>query len=96
MYTTNSNITYKPSCTWATIFSKLLLEDRNDGYSGFVLELKHESQYYVEFKSLKATRFDDLWSQIGGLVGIFLGCALIQIPGVAWKLLSVFNMPVKN
>ena len=96
LYTTNSNITYTPSCTWATIFSKILLEDRDDGYSGFVFELKHESQYYVEFKSLKATRFDDLWSQIGGLVGIFLGCALIQIPGVAWKLLSVFNITVKN
>ena len=96
LYTTDSNITYEPSCTWAKIFSDFLFEDREDGLSGFVFELKHESQYYEEVKNLKATRFYDLWSQIGGLVGIFLGCSLIQIPGFASKLFSVFNKPLNN
>ena len=96
LYTTDSNITYEPSCTWAKIFSDFLFEDREDGLSGFVFELKHESQYYEEVKNLKATRFYDLWSQIGGLVGIFLGCSLIQIPGFASKLFSVFNKPFND
>ena len=96
LYTADSNITYETSCTWAQIFSKLLFENRNDGLSGFIFELKHESQYYEEVKNLKATRFYDLWSQIGGLVGIFLGCSLIQIPRFAWKLLSIFKSPINN
>ena len=89
LYTTDPNITYDPSCTWPTIYSNLLFEDTNNRIQNFMFELKHESQYYVEVKNLKATTFDDLWCQIGGLVGVFLGCSLIQFPDFLFKLFSL-------
>ena len=90
-YTTDPNITYGPSCTWPTIFSNLLFEDSNPRVESFIFDLKHESQYYVEVKNVKATTFDDLWCQIGGLVGVFLGCSLIQTPDFLFKLFSTIT-----
>ena len=89
LYTTDPNITFEPSCTWPTIFSNLLFEDTNNRIQSFIFELKHESQYYVEIKNLKATTFDDLWCQIGGSVGVFLGCSLIQFPDFLFELFSL-------
>ena len=89
LYTTDPNITFEPSCTWPTIFSNLLFEDTNNRVQSFIFELKHESQYYVEVKNLKATTFDDLLCQIGGLVGVLLGCSLIQFPDFLFKLFYI-------
>ena len=44
------------------------------------LEFQYGSPYYMEITNVRGFSLNDLWSQTGGLVGIFLGCSLLQAP----------------
>ena len=81
-------VSYEPSCTQSTIISTMLSngqrEDKNISY--ILLEINHSSEYYIEVINVKAKSFEDLWSQIGGVIGICLGFSLLQIPDFLFKI----------
>ena len=81
-------VSYEPSCTQSTIISTMLStgqrEDKNSSY--ILLEINHTSEYYIEVINVKAKSFEDLWSQIGGVIGICLGFSLLQIPDFLFNL----------
>ena len=85
-YKTDPNITYEPSCTWPTIISNLQYEDNNS--STISITVNHESGYYVNVQNMKATTLGVLWSQVGGLVGIFLGYSILQFPELLTGIIS--------
>ena len=79
---------YEPSCTQSTIISTTQSneqrEKKNESY--IFLEINHSSEYYIEVINVKAKSFEDLWSQIGGVMGICVGFSLLQIPDFLFKL----------
>lgn len=85
-YKTDPNITYEPSCTWPTIIKNI--EHKEDNRSLLMIEIHHESGYYVNVQNTKAFTFNVLWSQVGGLVGIFLGYSILQFPELIKGIIS--------
>ena len=83
-----ANISYEESCISPKIISNLHSADNSSRGDLLYIHIKHESDFYAEVKNVKECTFDDLWSQIGGLVGIFLGCSLVQLPDLLFTLFS--------
>ena len=73
---------YEPSCTHCTMLGNMIskehIEHPNISYVHF--RINYDSEYYLEVKNIRAVQIDDLWSQIGGVIGIFLGYSILQIP----------------
>ena len=92
-------VLYEPSCNQSTIIGTMLSnqqrEDTNVSY--ILLEINHSSEYYIEVMNVRAKSFEDLCSQIGGVIGICLGVSLLQIPDFLFKLTpSTKNMCNKS
>ena len=49
--------------------------------STLMISITHESDHYMEIWHVQEICFEDVWSQIGGIIGIFLGYSLTNIPG---------------
>ena len=45
-----------------------------------MLTIPYTTETFQEIKNVKDFGFETLWSSAGGLVGIFLGCSLLQVP----------------
>ena len=85
-------IKYEQSCTWPTIITHLKPDLTNNlTDSNLNIEILHESEYYLEIRNSKEINSHDLWSQIGGLIGIFLGYSLLQIPSAIFRFLTVIK-----
>ena len=77
-------VQYEPSCTSPTIIKTWQKgEDFNTSWNVWV-KINYKSEYYMEVVNYQATTLDDLFCQIGGLVGIFLGYSLLQFPEVLY------------
>ena len=90
-YKRDHNITYESSCTWPTIISNFQMPQYDDEILDkhtLSITFNHESGYYMNVENLTAITFDDLWSQVGGLVGIFLGYSLSQFPDILMGIIS--------
>ena len=83
-----NKVSYEPSCTQSTIISTMVSnEQREEKNASYIfLEINHSSEYYIEVINVKAKSFEDLWSQIGGVIGICLGFSLLQIPDFLFKI----------
>jgi len=49
------------------------------GDHGLYMKISHMTDEYKSITNAQAFSAQDLWSQIGGFVGIFLGCSLLQV-----------------
>ena len=86
---------FESSCTWPTLSSSILQKGRRKSDSIIVktddkyklshgplmITITHESDHYMEIWHVQEICFEDVWSQIGGIIGIFLGYSLTNIPG---------------
>lgn len=86
-----NELKYDQSCTWPTIITHSKPNLSNTTYSNLIIEIFHESEYYLEIRNSKEINSHDLWSQIGGLIGIFLGYSLLQIPSAIFRFLTVIK-----
>ena len=91
--TTDEVINDIESCTEATIFTtvyKDAFENWLDNYldieesdiesSNFIaLRIIHQSQKYLEIINSRSSSFAEMGSQVGGLIGIFLGYCMLQV-----------------
>ena len=86
-------VSYEPSCTQSTIISTMVSnEQREEKNASYIfLEINHSSEYYIEVINVKAKSFEDLWSQIGGVMGICVGFSLLQIPNFLFKFVTSFS-----
>ena len=84
-------IKYEQSCTWPTIITHSKPDLRNTTDSILNVEILHESKHYLEIRNSKEINSHDLWSQIGGLIGTFLGHSLLQIPSAIFRFLTVIK-----
>jgi hypothetical protein len=77
-----NHLEYEPSCTHSTLIGNMLSKDHKEhpNISYVHFRINYDSEYYLEVKNVRAVRVDDLWSQIGGVIGIFLGYSILQIP----------------
>ena len=92
----NDEIQYEQSCTWPTILTDMKREFNNVTGPFFDFWITYESEYYLEVRNSKEINNQDLWSQSGGLIGIFLGYSILQIPHVLFSLLSAVLAFVNN
>ena len=83
---------YEQSCIWPTIITNFKQHLGNQSVSDLKIDIFHESEYYIEIRNSKEIKVDELWSQIGGLIGIFLGYSLLHIPNIVFCLI----MEMKN
>ena len=86
---------FESSCTWPSLSSIILQKGRrqsdstivkmDDNYnlihSSLMISITYESDHYMEIWHVQEICFEDVWSQIGGIIGIFLGYSLTNIPG---------------
>ena len=84
-------IKYEQACAWPTIITHSKPDLRNNSDSTLKIKILHESEYYLEIRNSKEINSHDLWSQIGGLIGIFLGYSLLQIPSAIFRFLTVIK-----
>ena len=80
-------VEYEESCTWPTIISSVKKDSLDPYDSSVVFDILHNSEYYLEIKNSRNINTEDLWSQIGGLIGIFLGYSLLQVPNIVLSML---------
>ena len=85
-------INYEQSCIWPTIITNFKQNSGNQSVSDLRIDIFHESEYYIEIRHSKEIKIDELWSQIGGLIGIFLGYSLLHVPNIVFCLI----MEMKN
>ena len=80
---------YEPSCTWPSLSSSMIQKNLTKSESAIVnisydntltISIAHESDHYMEIRHVQEICFEDVWSQIGGIIGIFLGYSLTNIP----------------
>ena len=80
---------FEPSCTWPSLSSSIIQKKLRQSESAIVnisydntltISIAHESDHYMEIRHVQEICFEDVWSQIGGIIGIFLGYSLINIP----------------
>ena len=83
----SDEISYEQSCIWPTIITNFKQDSGNQSTSDLKIDIFHESEYYIEIRNSKEIKVDELWSQIGGLIGIFLGYSLLHIPNIVFCLI---------
>ena len=91
-----NNVKYEPSCTWPIILTNDHRTTRAEANWSVFIQFDHVSEYYVEIKNSKALSFEVLWSQIGGVIGIFLGYSMLQIPEFLFKSISIIRKSIDN
>ena len=73
-------------CTEMTVSSSIEMKtDKKD----LLLVFHYRSDNYMETTNTRAYHFESLWSSLGGLVGLFMGFSLLQLPGVLSTLWSL-------
>ena len=84
---------YEPSCTHCTLIGNMLSTDqtKNSNFSYVGFRIIYGSEYYLEIKNLRAINLEDLWSQVGGVIGIFLGYSILQIPNFVFGLIAFIH-----
>ena len=76
----NTQHLYLAPCQQLTFFGELNADAYLEyGTSGLYMRIAHLTDEYKSITNAQAFSAQDLWSQIGGFVGIFLGCSLLQV-----------------
>ena len=62
-----------------------------NGYHSLTIQIKYDDDMYQEIENKKEFEFKSLWCNIGGLMGIFLGVSLSQLPQLFQWFLDLFS-----
>ena len=69
---------HPPPCTEMTVSSSVDMQ----GSSQLKLHFQYRTNQYLEITNKRDFSARNLWSSVGGYVGIFLGYSLLQLPGI--------------
>ena len=76
---------YDEPCLKMTIIANSQVIN-NAAVGNSILTINYLVDEYQLIRNSRAFGFESLWSQIGGVVGIFLGYSLLQVPMVIRKI----------
>ena len=85
---------YTPSCNKMMVTYDMTKSD-SDGSGLLEFKIHYSTDNYKEIRNIRQFGLYDLWSQIGGFVGIFLGYSLLQIPEIITNLISWLTKTIK-
>ena len=81
-HTGNGASLYTGPCIQLGITASVIQSDLQE--ENLVLGFNYVVEEYSETINSRAFGFESLWSQIGGFVGMFLGCGLLQVRKSSW------------
>ena len=90
--TENSNLQkggklYEPPCNEMKVCTVLYKRNERHEHNKLWLGFYYDADEYLEVVNIRAYSPYDLWSQIGGVVGIFLGVSILQVIVNLYKIL---------
>ena len=82
LYFENGTKLFRPNCRQMTITFDMSQADLSysQGRLGFLLS--YGSENYKHFLNVRSISINDMWSQIGGFIGMLLGYSLLQTPEI--------------
>ena len=82
-------------CVQMEISSKFDREEEN-GWDEPRIKFMYEDRDYEEIQNTKAFDLESFVSGVGGFIGIFLGCSILQLPELLGYLKSTMNNLKQN
>jgi hypothetical protein len=76
-HTDNGTNLYVEPCNQLGITASVIQSDKN--LENLIIGFNYVVEEYRETTNRRAFGFKSLWSQIGGFIGMFLGCGLLQV-----------------